>query len=302
MLTLGICAVLSAMPAEAFQMIPLRSMGGARAGTFLVARNIQCRPLALGASLCARRRGAGQVQMNQQQAQDALINKLADVSPLDLPSAASQSIKEVSNPAFFMRIATLSDESSDEAQKAKLAGLASNLVAALEVVVERTEERMDDSAEVVQQVLAAAAEADGQFELPLKPERVEAMRAALLERRQLVDEGVLSCLFAYMKKAGEDQLDGMVSIFQTMLQQWAAIEVLEAKPANAMLEAMLQQGPDNWDAILKQGVTSADDKDAVLTAIQSCVEKVVLQKASGSYGQRVQAEFLREMMARIRDV
>jgi hypothetical protein len=28
---------------------------------------------------------------------------------------------------------------------------------------------------------------------------------------------------------------------------------------------------------------------------------VVLQKASGSYGQRVQAEFLREIMARIRD-
>ena len=47
-----------------------------------------------------------------------------------------QSIKQVSNPAFFMRIATLSDESADEAQKAKLAALASNLVAALEVVVQ----------------------------------------------------------------------------------------------------------------------------------------------------------------------
>jgi len=29
-----------------------------------------------------------------------------------------------------------------------------------------------------------------------------------------VDEGVLSCVFAYMKKAGEDRLDGMVCIFQ----------------------------------------------------------------------------------------
>lgn len=34
---------------------------------------------------------------------------------------------------------------------------------------------------------------------------------------QQVDEGVLSCLFAYMKKAGEDELDGMVSIFQVSL-------------------------------------------------------------------------------------
>ena len=32
-----------------------------------------------------------------------------------------------------------------------------------------------------------------------------------------MDEGVLSCIFAYMKKASEDGLDGMVSIFQVLL-------------------------------------------------------------------------------------
>ena len=36
---------------------------------------------------------------------------------------------------------------------------------------------MDDSADVVQKVLAAAAEGNGEFELPLKPARVAAMRA-----------------------------------------------------------------------------------------------------------------------------
>jgi hypothetical protein len=45
---------------------------------------------------------------------------------------------------------------------------------------------MDDSADVVQKVLAAAAEGNGEFELPLKPARVAAMRAALMERRELV--------------------------------------------------------------------------------------------------------------------
>jgi len=45
---------------------------------------------------------------------------------------------------------------------------------------------MDESADVVQQVLAAAAEEDGQFELPLQLARVQAMREALLERRHLV--------------------------------------------------------------------------------------------------------------------
>jgi len=237
----------------------------------------------------------------QQQQQDELIRSLADVGQLELPAAVSQYIKEVSSPAFFMRIASLSDETQDEEEKQKLAALASNLVVALEVVVQRTEERLDDSAEVVQQVLAAAAEEDGEFQLPLKPERIASMRAALLHRRLLVDEGVLSCLFAYMNKANEDELDGMVSIFQTMLQQWAAIELLEAKPQNAVLEEMLKDDPALWNAILAKSIKEEGDKEDLLTAVQACVEKVVLQKASGSYGQRVQAEFLREMMGRIRD-
>jgi hypothetical protein len=45
---------------------------------------------------------------------------------------------------------------------------------------------MDDSADVVQKVLAAAAEGNGEFELPLKPARVAAMGVALMERRELV--------------------------------------------------------------------------------------------------------------------
>lgn len=53
-----------------------------------------------------------------------------------MPVILNQSIKEVSTPAFFMRIATLSDESKNEQEKSKLAALASNLVVALEVVVQ----------------------------------------------------------------------------------------------------------------------------------------------------------------------
>ena len=37
---------------------------------------------------------------------------------------------------------------------------------------------------------------------------------------------------------------------QTMLQQWAAIELLEAKPQNAVLEEMLKDDPALWNAIL----------------------------------------------------
>ena len=52
---------------------------------------------------------------------------------------------------------------------------------------------MDDSADVVQQVLAAAAQENGEFDLPLSAERIKAMRAALVERRQLVLAFLVAC-------------------------------------------------------------------------------------------------------------
>ena len=47
---------------------------------------------------------------------------------------------------------------------------------------QRTEERMDDSADVVQKVLAAAAEGNGEFELRSSPHAWQRARA-LMENR-----------------------------------------------------------------------------------------------------------------------
>ena len=73
--------------------------------------------------------------MSQQDEQDSLIRKLADVSPLELPAAVVPNIKEVPTPQFFMRIADLASEAEEE-EKEKLSSFASNLVSALEVVVQ----------------------------------------------------------------------------------------------------------------------------------------------------------------------
>ena len=39
---------------------------------------------------------------------------------------------------------------------------------------------------------------------------------------------------------------------QTLLQQWAAIELLEAKPGNAILETLLREDADQWAAVLEK--------------------------------------------------
>ena len=205
----------------------------------------------------------------------------------------------ISNPSFFVRIAVLSDEEKDGDKKEAMAALADNLVATLEVIAQRAEEQMDDAATVVQEIISKAAELSGEFKLPLSAERQGEMRKKIVADRDKVDEGVLTTIFAYMKKANEDGLDGMVVIFQKALQIFAAEELIAAKPGNVVLVRLLQSDTDNWDKILAESMGGDEpetDEATLQGAVQACIEKVVLQKASGSYGQRVQAEFLKEIM------
>jgi hypothetical protein len=245
----------------------------------------------------------------------------------------TQNLKTVSSPSFFLRIAGMSDETKDESRKEQLSVLADNVVATLEAVMQRTEERMDGAAELVQGLIASAAEENGEFIVPLKPERVKFMRNKVALARAQIDEGILSTVFAYMKKANEvrrqptlllpighpdisllsrpslvshhllvqDGLDGMVVIFQKLLQLWAAEELVAAGAGNAVLERLLLVDEEEWSGILAAAIEAGEtDAEAMQAAVQGCVERVVLQQASGSYGQRVQAEFLRELLSRLR--
>lgn len=160
---------------------------------------------------------------------------------------------------------------------------------------------MEGAASLVQTIVAAAAEPNGEFAVPLSAERVTAMRNEMVKQRELIDEGILSTVFAYMKKANEDGLNGMVIIFQKLLQLWAAEELITAGTGNAILERLLRADSADWDALIQQAAQAGEvDLEVMQAAVQSCVERVVLQQASGSYAQRVQAEFLREVMGRMR--
>jgi hypothetical protein len=198
----------------------------------------------------------------------------------------------------------MNDEATDEEMKSKLSALADNLVATLEVVVKRTEEKMDSSSKLIQDIVSEAAEPNGEFIVPLSAARVAAMRARILKNMDAIDDGMLSTAFSFMKKASDDSLDGMVLIFQKFLQLWAACDLMSGAADN-VVKRLLQAESEGWDRIILEATTGAEpetDKEALIAAVQSCVERVVLQKASGSPAQRIQAEFLRELMARIRAV
>ena len=268
---------------------------------------------------------------------DDMITKLAQAKPYELPNAVSKAIRVVSSPVFFMRIAHRLDQESDPVEKEKLSTLAANLVTTLEAVVSSTEDKLDNRAKTVEDVVKAASEPDsGEFLVPLSEDRLAAMRAAFGEiPPEDLDEGFLSTVDAWMNKSHEDGLDGMVGILQKVLQMYAGSAISRSrielaanvgaavsgenqaaadkilaeqqatgpKPAAVLTEKLLAMDTDLWDVEMKAAFAEGEVTDkSLLNEVQGTIEAVVLGLENGSMAQRVQAEYLRELVTRIESI
>ena len=268
---------------------------------------------------------------------DDMITKLANAKPYELPNAVSKAIRVVSSPQFFLRIVERVDMESSEEEKEKLSSLASNLVSTLEAVVSTTEDKLDERAKDVEKVLKAASEPDsGEFLVPLSVDRINAMRDVLtndLDPNDL-DEGFLATVDAWMNKSMQDGMDGMVTILQKVLQIYAGTNIARArkslaaqvgaamtgkdvektaemvdaaeeggdrKPNALFLERILAMDTDFWDVELRKEFASDDGitPASIMGEVQRTIEGVVLGLENGSMAQRVQAEYLRELVSRI---
>lgn len=245
---------------------------------------------------------------------DQMIDKLSDAKPYELPNAVRRAFRVISSPQFFMRIAIRTDQASSDEEKEKLGALSSNLVATLQAVVDTTEDTLDERAKEVEAVLKAAAEPEtGEFLVPLLPTQVEGMRKVMddLDPTSL-DEGFLSTVDAWMNKSHQDGMDGMVGILQKILQMYSGIQILRARkmseaaveniaesdtttPASELFEKLLKVDTDLWDVEIRNGTKEMGAK-ALVTEIQRTMESVVLGLENGSMSQRVQAEYLQELV------
>lgn len=127
-------------------------------------------------------------------------------------------------------------------------------------------------------------------------------------------------------------MDGMVTIMQKALQIYAGTQISRARiqlqanvgaaltgedqsaadaaaadhnesVASALLEKLLHVDTDNWDVAIQNGIEGGDvSKEALVSEVQKTMEAVVLGLENGSMVQRVQAEFLRELVTRIEAV
>ena len=167
---------------------------------------------------------------------------------------------------------------------------------------------------MLQEILRAGAdERTGEWKLPLAADKVEAMRAALEKKADSVDEALLSNCFSWMRKASDDELDGMVTILQKVLQLYAsrALVLSEGAGANSTggggaemtLSELLKVDEAKWASILRKKVQDGEISEvSFLESLQRKMESVVLGLSSGSYAQRVQAEYLKELESRAKEV
>ncbi|CAM9261394.1 unnamed protein product [Phaeothamnion confervicola] len=167
-----------------------------------------------------------------------MITALSQASDAELPALIAQRVKQVAQPAFFLRMAELSDRITDAREKRKLETLAANVTKVLEKLLEVAEKKIDDSASLLNIVVSSCAEpTTGEFLVPLSPERLAALRQSISIHSRSLDEGFLATVQAWMKKSEGDGMEGMVVILQKVLQLYAAQSILAGLPPPPLPES-----------------------------------------------------------------
>lgn len=121
-----------------------------------------------------------------------------------------------------MRLAEMSDAESDDYEKLRIRQLATLVASSLETILAKADEQMDADAGVVQQFLRLMASESGEFVLPVPKARLDTLRTSMRGRVAMLDGGFVGTVKAYMQKASDDGLDGVVDVLRVLLQVFAS--------------------------------------------------------------------------------
>jgi hypothetical protein len=122
---------------------------------------------------------------------------------------------------------------------------------------------------------------------------------------EALDEALLSNAFAYIKKASDDRFDSLVQLLQKILQLYAARSLRgpEKEGVEGFLNDLVYAEEKDWEPLLRERVAKGEvGEEGFMEALQRKMEATVLGLQSGSYAQRVQAEYLKEVEARAKAV
>lgn len=243
-------------------------------------------------------------------AQDELIGELRKAPADQLANVLASNFKQV-DASLFLRLAEMADEADDDSERDDIATLSTRIASTVEQLLAQAGSKLDADAEVVQELMRLAANEQGEFTVPVPAANIAKVRAEVQSKLGQIDDGFVGTLEAYMKKASDDGLEGLVEVLRELLQVYATermVKMLEvATPAEVVqvVRKTLEAPPADWEAQLRaqmQADDAAASPDMVLGALQDKMGEVVLGMPSGSKVQGVLAEMLNELISRTRTI
>ncbi|XP_020214101.1 uncharacterized protein LOC109798295 [Cajanus cajan] len=189
----------------------------------------------------------------------------------------------------------------------------------VDLVVHKTNEKIESSTDVLKGVLKPVIDDEGEIPWPPRDPRgaLTLMEKEISQREQegQLDEGFLAEVNAQLRQAKEDgDKPGLEAMLQKVLQLYAskvlskrsyAMKGKEVLKDEQFLETIIQAPEQEWNNILIKGLTIGGGDISVeelFAVLNKRVERVLIRTEGGSYQQRILTEYLKGIETRAAEI
>ncbi|KAJ0239209.1 Uncharacterized protein HA466_0237010 [Hirschfeldia incana] len=248
---------------------------------------------------------------------DRMIDALKDANSRELEKLVVENILAF-DEAFWLRLAARSDTCVSDDDKKDYEELAASVMTIVDCVVNKTQEKIESSTDVLKGILKPAVEGVEEISWPPRdPDAINQMEKEMIQREKegQLDEGFLSEVSAQLRQAKEDKdKPGLAAMLQKVLQLYAATVLSkrsyakkgnEVVKAEQFLETLIKAPEEQWNKIFLEGLTLGKGEvtpDELSAVIKKRVERTLIRTDGGSYEQRILIEYLRGIESRANDV
>uniref|UniRef100_A0A7S4DLY1 Uncharacterized protein n=1 Tax=Lotharella globosa TaxID=91324 RepID=A0A7S4DLY1_9EUKA len=212
---------------------------------------------------------------------------------------------------FWSRVAHRYDSSTTDEEKARVSQMARDVQAICQKLANAAGQSAAGAEESLKTIMAAGANEQGEWFLPLTDDEVTRMRK-VVEDENGGSEQMVGLALAWMKRASEaeeQEVSMIVAVIQKVLHLVSAVTLsssdFERKDtgttAEQLLDQILQAREEQWDNIL---TTLAAQKTVsgseLMQSSDDILQKILFSLPAGSNKQAVLVEYVQEIQTRIR--
>ncbi|KAG8057529.1 hypothetical protein GUJ93_ZPchr0002g25405 [Zizania palustris] len=248
---------------------------------------------------------------------DRLIDMLRDANPRELDQIVVENILAF-DEGFWVRLAARIDLCKSDDDKKDYEELAENVMNIVEHVVHKTDEKIEQSTDVLKAIISPVMHEGEEAKWPPSdPVALKLMEKEISNREKQgqLDEGFLSEVSAQLRQAKQDgDKPGLQAMLQKVLQLYAsnflqkrsyAYKGGEVIVPESFLESVIQAPENGWNKLLLDGLTAGKGNvspEEFYAVVKKRIERILIRTEGGSYQQRILVEYLKEIQARAEEV